>query len=129
MNLTSFLIGGFVFAIVIFRRELLVRKETFVPILFASLALFCAGIALHFMQSARDSYSGALLCPLLSLGLYRFCRGLFVKWTNREPVDTFMNFDAGLGPDKLFTIVYFTLAAFTWGFTAIAMFKLAQAGW
>ena len=129
MDVIYFSIGGLVLMIVIFKREFLVWKQTFMPVLLVSLILFCAGIILHFMQFSRDSKSGALLCPLLSLGLYRFCRALFLKWTKREPRDTFLNFDSGLARDNLFNLVYFPLAIGTWLLTTLITYKLAQAGW
>lgn len=129
MNPFYFAIGGLVFAIAIFKRELLVHKESFRIILIVSVGLFFTGLAIHFTNLGRDSTSGALLCPLISLGLYRLCHRVFFMRLRREPKDTFFNWDKGMGADRVFNIVYFVLAAWLWMLTAIGMIELAKSGW
>ena len=70
MSAIYFSIGGLVFAIGIFNRDLLVRKESFRIILGVSVVLFLAGLIIHFTTPARYFGSGALLAPLLSLALF-----------------------------------------------------------
>ncbi len=129
MNPFYFALGGLVFAIAIFRRELLIRTESFRIILIVSVGLFFTGLALHLTNPGRNSTSGALLCPLFSLGLYRLCYRVFVMRLKREPRDTFFNWDKGMGADRVFNIVYFVLTAWLWMLTAISMEELAKAGW
>lgn len=129
MDPLYFSIGGFVIAIAYFKMELLIEKESFKLIFGVSVALFFAGIALHFTEAGRYSMSGALLVPLLSLALFRLCRNVFLKRYNREPRDTFLNWTAGMGKDRVFNIVYFVSAAWLWALTPFGMEKLAKAGW
>ena len=53
---------------------------------------------------------GALLSPLLSVGLFWAMRKLFRLWLKRNPEDTFANWNSGMGPDRVFNIVFFTSA-------------------
>src|SRR5712664_2912063 len=94
--------GMFVSIIALFKRELLVQKGSFRIILGASIALFVCSFGLHIAERNPGSFSGALLAPLLSLGLYRFYRVLFVKRVHREPRDTFLDWKSGLRGDRLF---------------------------
>lgn len=57
--------------IFIFKRELLIRDDSFRLILVVSFILFATGIVLHFTDAGRGSFCGALLSPLGSLGLFR----------------------------------------------------------
>jgi hypothetical protein len=124
-----FSIGGLVFAIGIFKRELLITRASFRLILGISVILFFVGMALHFTAAGRDSACGALLVPLLSLGLFRLCRRAFVRRFQREPKDTWLNWDDGLGPDKVFNIAYFVAAFWLWMLVTVLMLELAKAGW
>lgn len=124
-----FAIGGLVFAIALFKRELLVQKKSLRVILVVSVGLFLTGLTIHFTNAGRDSTSGALLCPLLSLGLYLLCHKVFLMRFKREPKDTFFNWGQGMGADRLFNIAYFVLAAWLWMLTTIGMLELAKAGW
>lgn len=121
MDPIFFSIGGLVFAIGIFRRELLVQKETFRIILGVSVALFLAGLIIHFATPGRYPGSGALLSPLLSLGLFRLCRRVFLKRLKREPRDTWLNWDQGMGADRMFNILYFVSAGWLWILVAVIM--------
>jgi len=123
-----FFTGSFVFFIFLFKKELLVDTESFKIILGISVALFLVGLALHFTEAGR-SMSGALLGPLLTLGLFHVCRQFFLKYYNREPKDTFLNFGKGLAADRLFNIVYGVLALFLLMFVTAVMLELAKAGW
>lgn len=117
------------FFVALFKRELLIEKESFRLILGISIALFLAGLMLHFTEAGRDSSSGALLAPLLSLGLFRLCRKIFLKRYGREPRDTFFVWEAGLAADRFFNIAYFSLAGWLWMLAAIGMIELAKASW
>jgi hypothetical protein len=95
------------FSIGIFKRELLIETESFRIILGISVVLFLVGLFLHFTAPGRHFGSGALLCPLLSLGLYRLCRRVFIRQYNREPRDTWFDWSEGMGADRIFNILYF----------------------
>jgi hypothetical protein len=122
-------IGGFVVIIFLFKRELLVEEESFQLIGAISILLFIAGLVLHFTEAGRYSMSGALLSPLVSLGLFRLCRRIFLRRLNREPRDTFLDWSRGMAADRVFNIVYFILAAWLLMLITIGMEKLAKAGW
>ena len=129
MDPIYFAIGGFVVFIFIFKMELLILKESFRIILYISVALFLAGLVLHFTEAGRYPTSGALICPLMSLGLFRLCRKLFLMWFKHEPRDTFLNWEAGLGEDRLFNIIYFAVAGAVWMLVPFGMQQLSKAGW
>jgi hypothetical protein len=110
MNPIYFFIGGLVLSIAWFRMDLLIKSESFVVILVMSSMLFCLGTVLILVHGASYA-SGALLCPLLTLGLFRIFRNLFLRLVGREPRDTLLDWSSGIAADSLFNILYFTLAA------------------
>lgn len=124
-----FVIGGFVIFIFIFKMEMLVRKESFRIILGISFLLFLIGLVLHFTEAGRSSLSGALLCPLLSLGLFRLLRRVFLRWFKHEPRDTLFNWNLGLDEDRIFNILYFAMAMLLWMVVPFGMEQLAKVGW
>ena len=77
MDYFFILSGGFVIWVFLVRREWLTEDRSFKIILGVSIVLFLAAIGLHFTPPARYSLSGALLGPLLTLGLFRLLRGVF----------------------------------------------------
>lgn len=113
----------------LFKRELLIEKESFRLILGVSIALFLVGVALHFTEAGQDSPSGALVHPLISLWLFRLFRRVFVMRFKHEPRDTFFNWENGLGADRLFNIVYFGIVGCLWMLIPFGMNELAKIGW
>jgi hypothetical protein len=100
-------IGIFVIVIALFKRELLVNKNSLRVILGISVALFGVGLVLPLLPGGRGSAAGTLLSPLLSVGVFRVYRRLFLKRVGREPVDTVFNSDRSLAPDRAFNLLYF----------------------
>jgi len=121
--------GMFVSVIALFKRELLIKKESFTIILVLSIVVFFVGVVLHFTERDPNSSCGALLTPLMSLGLYHLCRKGFLRRFEREPRDTFLDWQSGLAADRLFNIAYFASAFWLELLTAGGMMKLAKAGW
>lgn len=126
MNGLYFLLGGIVLIIAFFKRELLVNKKSFTVILALSVALFLVGFLLHIKGEGRGSASGALLFPLLSLGLYRLCRRAFIWRFKREPRDTAFDWSEGMGPDRIFNILFFVLSAWLMVLIAYFMTELSK---
>ena len=129
MDFMFFFTGGLAAWILILRRELLDDKRTFRTLVWISSALFVIGVVLHFTNLAQRSACGALLAPLISLGLFRICRRVFVKRFSRDAKDTYLNWQGGLGPDRIFNIVYFSLSCLLLMACTIGMVELAKAGW
>jgi uncharacterized membrane protein len=123
MDYFFFFTGCFVIFIFLFRRELLIEKGSFKIILVISVILFLIGLTVK-LTELKDSMSGALLGPLLTLGLFHLCRKFFIKYYNREVKDTAFNFENGLAPDRAFNILYGTLAMFLLVLITAAMEKL-----
>jgi hypothetical protein len=121
--------GMFVSIIALFNRELLVQKTSFRIILGISVALFAAGLLLHFIEADPKSFCGALLTPLLSLGLYLICRRLFLSRVRHEPKDTYLDWAPGVAADRLFNIIYFGSAVWIELLTMGAMMELTKVGW
>jgi hypothetical protein len=128
MEYLYILAGMFVSIIAFLKRELLVKQTSFRIILGVSAALFVAGSVLHFIDPDPYSPCGALLAPLLSLGVYRLYRKLFLLRAQHEPKDTSLNWAAGLGADRIFNIAYFGSAIWIELLTMGAMMELAKAG-
>lgn len=129
MDPIYFSAGGFVFVIFIFKRELLVHRKSFSWVLAVTILLFVIGLITQFTEAGRSSASGALFCPLLSLGLYRLCRKLFLSRFKHEPKDTYLDWSPGLGPDRLFNILYLTLAVCLWISIPVLVHRVTKAGW
>src|SRR4030095_1875440 len=129
MDYLLFFSGSFVTCIALFKRDLLVNRQSFQIILALSMASFILAIVLHFTEPGRRSSSGALLTPLMSLGLYRFGRSIFVRRFKHEPRDTYMDWSPGMAADRVFNIVYFVGSFWLAMITAIGMEALAQRGW
>ena len=129
MDIIFIFAGMFVNYIFLTKRERLVEKDSFMLILGVSIALFIVGVVLHFTDVGRFSAGGALLCPLVSLLLFRLFRKLFINWCKHEPRDTFNNWQSGLGEDRIFNIVYWVLTALLCMFAITGMKELAEAGW
>jgi uncharacterized membrane protein len=124
MNPYYFSVGGLVFAIFVFKRELLVRRASVVVILVATTVLFALGIILLISAHNKSSAVGALFVPLLSLLAYRLARALFVRSMGREPQDTYLNWSRGLASDRVFNILFVTIAGFIWIFTPLIIGKI-----
>jgi hypothetical protein len=128
MDAMLFLVGGLVIGIAHFKMELLIRGESFKVILGISVVLFLACPALILAGVCRSLPCGALLSPLISLGLFRLCRKIFLSRVKREPVDTFLDWRAGLAADRIFNVVFFVSASWLWILTALAAKLLAKLG-
>ena len=121
--------GLIVHFIALFRRELLIQKESFRIILGITVVLFIVGLVLHFTDVRSHSASGALFCPLPSLLLFRLFRLWFIKRFKHEPQDTLFRWDAVPIPDRVFDFTYFVLTAFLGMLVIIGSQALTKAGW
>jgi hypothetical protein len=128
MNPFYFVIGAFVIAIAHFKMELLVNRQSLRVIFSISLVLFACGLVLPFTEAGNDTMSGALLCPLLSLGLFCWLRKLFLLRFRRELVDTFLIWN-GRSSDILFNLTFFLSATLLLIFLPFGMQQLANDGW
>jgi hypothetical protein len=126
-------IGGFVIYTALLKKELLIQKRSFRIILLVSVILFLIGlvdVALYLIGMGRYFVSGALLCPLITLAQYRLSRKVFLKYVKREPKDTFFIYSGkDLGKDRLFNILYFTLAFAILGLITGGVERFAKDGW
>ncbi len=118
MDPLLFSAGGLVFAIGIFRRQLLIEEFSFRIILAISTILFIIGLFVHFIAPEKYPGIGALLSPLFSLALYRLGRSIFKNHLLREPRDSWFDWSEGMAADRIFNIIYFSLAGLIWVFTA-----------
>lgn len=121
-------IGMFVSILVLWKRELLVERTSFRLILGVSMILFITGVVLHWTDADRESSSGALLTPLVSLGLYRLLHRVFLHRFRRDPRDTYLDWTSGMAVDRLFNIAYFSLSFLICMMLTIGSIKLARAG-
>jgi len=112
-------IGGLVIGLFILKRELLTDRKAFLTVLGISIILSVLGICIHFSSGGGNSMSGALLAPLLDLGLYRLLRAFYIQRVGSEPRDTYLIWTPGMPADRIFNIVYLTLALLLWIFVAV----------
>lgn len=115
MNVVWLGIAGFVWAIAFFDRRLLIKRESRETIFIISLALFVAAIVVPIFKLGEPVLFPSLMNPLLSLGLFLLLRKLFIRWKKREPLDTFMDWRRDLTADRLFNVLYFSLATLLMG--------------
>jgi hypothetical protein len=123
------LAGMFVAVVALFKRDLLVQRESCRVVLAISIALFIAGVLLHFTDAGRADPTGALLTPLMSLGLYRLLRRIFLRKFQHEPRDTYLNWTPGFAEDRLFNILYFAVCGWLLLANMIGMSELTKSGW
>jgi hypothetical protein len=122
MNPVAFFLGGFVLSIAWFRMDCLIRRNSFIIILWISVLSSVVGISL--IVAYGFSYlAGFTFCPLLTLGLFRLLLWMFLKWVKREPIDTFLKWDAAF-PDALFNVLYFMLGGVILVFVPILAARL-----
>lgn len=112
MRILLVAVAGSVLALAYFAREFLIERESRNVILGLALALFVAAILLPIFMPGKPVLYPSLMNPLVSLSLFLLMRKVFLHRKNREPIDTFFDWRAGLGADRVFNIVYFTLGTF-----------------
>ena len=103
-------VGGFVIIIALYKRELLCEPSSFKIILGISIMVSLVGAVLTFTRSHENIMADALFGPPFSAGLFWAMRKLFIRRFQREPRDTFLNWQGGMAADRLFNVVYFPLA-------------------
>jgi hypothetical protein len=81
-------------------------------VFFCWLALFVGSVSLTIVMRRAPALFPSLMNPLVSLGLFKLMRKLFVQLKHREPIDTFFDGSSGLAADRWFNILYFTLGVF-----------------
>ena len=128
INPIYFFASALVLSIAWFKMELLILRKSLVVIFGLSASLFLIG-AILFFAGSRSYLTGALLCPLLSLGLFRLFRRIFLSCCDREPRDTLLNWSSGLAADRLFNVLYFMLGSLIIVFVPILIKQLGEAGW
>lgn len=112
MNIVWLAITGFVLIIALFGRELLIERGSLKVVFSVSLVLFVTAVFLTIFMRGEPTLFPSLMNPLVSLGLFLLMRKVFVRWKNREPIDTFLDWRRGLAADRWFNILYFSLG--TW---------------
>jgi hypothetical protein len=122
-----FVLGGFVIAIALFKRELLFEQESHRILLGIAGAMFVAGAVLVFGEFHPNSLAGSLMSPLVSITLFWVMRKLFRWQFDRDPRDTFLKWKPGMAADRLFNIVYFASALISWGLISAGVEKLFYA--
>jgi hypothetical protein len=120
---------GWYLFIFIAKADLLIQQRSFRVILAVAVVLFLVGVALHFTRAGMNIKSAALVDPLISLGLFRRYRRLFIRRYTREPRDTFLDWTPGMSADRAFNIAFAASAFCLSVLIAYAMVSLARAGW
>lgn len=103
------LIGVFVLAIFMYKRELLINPKAFRIILIISLIMFALAYIMPQFDAFKNTPVNVFKLPIITLLLYRVARGLFRKAFNREPKDTFwmIHWETGIGKDTVFNVLFF----------------------
>jgi hypothetical protein len=111
-NIYLIFIGLSILLVPIYKRELLIKKDSFKIILMISIISFLAAL-LFDLSNFDQKYWGvlSLYFPLYIVLSYRLIRKIFVRINKREPIDTAFDFkDITPWSDRLFNILYFTQA-------------------
>lgn len=120
MDIIWVIVGGSVLWVGLFMRELLFAPGTRSTISCIVAALPVAGLIITAFTYRDPVIFPSLLNPLVSLGLFVVMRKGFVRWQKRDPKDTFMDWRSGLGPDRLFNILYTVLGVALWSLLYVA---------
>lgn len=96
--------------IFIFGRQLLDNKTSWSILVKVSAVIAIVGIILTTFNLGNQSMFISLVAPLYSISIYRPLYLYFVNKTNRQPIDTAMDWRSGLFYDRLFNIVYIVLS-------------------
>lgn len=104
--------------IFMFGRKLLDNKTSWSALVKVSAVVAILGIILTVFHLGKQGMFISLVAPLYSISIYRPLYLCFVNKTNREPIDTAMDWRSGLFYDRLFNIVYVILS------TVVSMFGL-----
>ena|SRR5690554_293191 len=110
MDFILIMIGLSIFHIFLFKREILVQKQSSLYIAIACIILFVLGYILIYFDMKIGK---ALTMPFIQFVLYRFCHFIFVKIYKREPKNTWWSMDLSLMTDGVFN---FLCALFAFGF-------------
>jgi hypothetical protein len=96
--------------IFIFGRQLLDNKTSWLILVKVSAVIAIVGIILTAFNLGKQSMFISLVVPLYSISIYRPLYLYIVNKTNRQPIDTAMDWRSGLFYDRLFNIVYIVLS-------------------
>lgn len=110
MDKIYFALGSFVICIAFFKRQLLFAPESHRIVLGIAATMFVVGAVLVFGRLQPNSAAGALMNPIISIGLFSVMRKLFRWQFDRDPRDTFLNWTPGMAADRFFNISYFFFA-------------------
>ena len=124
-----FFAGLFVFFVFGLKLDLLLKRTTFKVVLTIATMLFAVGLVLHFTAEASHSAAGALLAPLPMVGYFWLLHKFFVRWVNREPIDTAMNWTPGLVKDRTFAFAFLFGSVLIIFVLTIGAERLAKVGW
>jgi hypothetical protein len=129
MDALILLVGLWINGLFLFRREWLMEEEKYQLILRIAGIGFLVGLALHLLDGMRFYTSGALLAPLLALGLFRLFRRIFIMRFGREPRDTHISAGPGMAADSFFNILYACSCMLILFLTTVGMYELTKSGW
>ena len=129
MDILYFCIAFLVIAIFTMKLELLLQESSFKAIVAFAVGAFALGIFVHFTHGGPDSAAGLLFAPLPVLGYFWVLRQLFLKWANREPVNTAANWAPGLVKDRTFAFAFLFGSLAIMFLSVVSAQRLAVAGW
>ena len=127
MQMVYFALGGFVIVVALFKRELLFEPESYRILLGIAAVMFVVGAVLVFGRLQPNLAAGALMNPLVSIGLFWLMRKFFRRRFDRDPRDTFLNWTPGMAADRFFNIIFFVAAMISWGIISTGVEKLFNA--
>lgn len=102
MDFILIMVGLFILHIFLFKREILVQKQSAPYIGIACITLLALGFVLTYFNIKIGK---ALTIPFFQFISYRFCHFIFVKIYRREPKDTWWTMDLSLMIDGVFNFL------------------------
>ena len=106
INFGFIILGMNTLIIFTFKREWLLKKNSFLVLLFINIILFAMGYLLEAKLIENPKLVVALKMPLISQLLFICMLICFRKIYNRDPVDTFWTMDRSLMRDGIFNAIF-----------------------
>lgn len=109
LNTVFIILGLSIVIIFLFKRDLLIKQNSFWVIFIFSTILFILGYVLDILIRQEKSLAIALKIPLLCLLIFRGFLWIFEKLYNRVPVDTFWTMKRDVWKDAIFNILFWII--------------------
>ena len=110
MDLIIVISGTKTLLIFLYKREWLLRKNSFFIIFFIDVFLFAISYVLTQHNAGNSKIIPVLKMPLIAVIIFKIMQYLFYIIYKKNPVNTFWSMDANLMRDGIFNFLYWILS-------------------